>query len=97
MNIAQIIVIIKLLLDNKESILELFKLIQSLFTMENLIGDAPEATVYNDAASYPVLAGAVAQAGYDWSGFIKLLVDNLDELKLLVSSIMEIIDLFKKP
>lgn len=96
MNVAQIIVIIKLLLENKEQILELIKLIQSLFLAENLIGNESNANVIGDSASYPALAAAVNGAGLNWAEFVKLLVDNLDEIKLLVSSILEVIELFKK-
>lgn len=97
MNVAQIIAVIKLLLENKEQIMELIKLIQSLFSAENLIGETQDATViYDDSAAFPVLAAAVNQAGMNWSDFIKLLIDNLDEIKALVSSILEVIELFKK-
>ena len=96
MNVLQIMAIIKLLLANKEQILELIKLIQSLFAAQNLIGDSPNATVFDDSASYPVLAAAVNGAGLNWAEFVKLLIDNLDEIKELVSSILEVLELFKK-
>jgi hypothetical protein len=96
MNMLQIIAVIKLLLDNREQIIELIKLIQSLFGDENLIGDSADATVFDDSVAYPALASAVAEAGMNWSEFIKLLVDNLDELKAIVSSILEVIELFRK-
>jgi hypothetical protein len=32
----------------------------------------------------------------NWAEFVKLLIDNLDEIKELVSSILEVLDLFKK-
>lgn len=97
MNMAQIIAVIKLLLENKEQILELVKLIQSLFSAENLIGDTGDATViYDDSAAYPVLAAAVNEAGLNWAEFIKLLVDNIDELKSIVQTILEVIEMFKK-
>ena len=96
MNVLQIMAIIKMLLANKEQILELIKLIQSLFAAQNLIGNTPDATVIEDSASYPVLAAAVNGAGLDWAEFVKLLIDNLDEIKELVSSILEVLDLFKK-
>jgi hypothetical protein len=95
MNIAQIIAVIQLLLKNKEEILELIKLIRTLFANENLIGDGPDAIVYDDSAAYPAVAKAVSAAGLDWASFIKVLVDNLDSIKELVTSIVEIIDLFK--
>lgn len=96
MNVLQIMAIIKMLLANKEQILELIKLIQSLFAAQNLIGNTPDATVIEDSASYPVLAAAVNGAGLSWAEFVKLLIDNLDEIKELVSSILEVLDLFKK-
>ena len=96
MNVLQIMAIIKMLLANKEQILELIKLIQSLFAAQNLIGNTPDATVVEDSASYPVLAAAVNGAGLNWAEFVKLLIDNLDEIKELVSSILEVLDLFKK-
>jgi hypothetical protein len=96
MNVLQIMAIIKMLLANKEQILELIKLIQSLFAAQNLIGNTPDATVIEDSASYPVLAAAVNGAGLNWAEFVKLLIDNLDEIKELVSSILEVLDLFKK-
>ena len=96
MNVLQIVAIIKLLLQNKDEILDLIKLIQSLFAAEILIGDSPDATVFDDSASFPVLAAAVNGAGLNWSEFVKLLIDNLDEIKELVSSILEVLDLFKK-
>jgi hypothetical protein len=97
MNVLQFIAVIKLLLENKEQILELIKLIQSLFASENLIGETQDATViYDDSAAYPVLAGAVAKAGLNWAEFVKLLIDNADELKSLVKTILEVIELFKK-
>ena len=96
MNIAQIIAVIQLLLANKEQIMELIKLIQSLFAAENLIGDSPDATVFDDSAAYPALAAAVNGAGLNWAEFVKLLVENLDQIKELVSAIVEVIELFKK-
>jgi len=97
MNVAQIIAVIKLLLDNKEQIFELIKLIQSLFSAENLIGETQDATViYDDSAAFPLVAAAVEQAGLNWADFIKLLIENMDDLKSLVSSILEIIEMFKK-
>ena len=96
MNVLQIMAIIKMLLANKEQILELIRLIQSLFAAQNLIGNMPDATVVEDSASYPVLAAAVNGAGLNWAEFVKLLIDNLDEIKELVSSILEVLDLFKK-
>jgi hypothetical protein len=96
MNVLQIMAIIKMLLANKEQILELIKLIQSLFAAQNLIGNTPDATVIEDSASYPVLAAAVNGAGLNWAEFVKLLIDNLDEIKELVSSILQVLELFKK-
>lgn len=97
MNVAQIIAVIKLLLENKEQILELVKLIQSLFSGETLIGDTQDGTViYNDSAAYPVLAAAVNEAGLNWAEFIKLLVDNLDDIKTIVQTIIDVIEMFKK-
>ena len=96
MNVLQIIAVIKLLLQNKEQILELVKLIQSLFAAENLIGDSENATVFHDSAAYPALATAVNTAGLNWSEFIKLLLANLDEVKQIVQAIVEVIDLFRR-
>ena len=97
MNMLQIIAVIKLLLENKDEILELVKLIQSLFSAENLIGETQDGTViYDDSAAYPVLSAAVNQAGLKWADFIKLLIDNADELKSLVKTILEVIEMFKK-
>jgi len=94
MNFLKIVAVIKLLVENKDQILELIKLIQTLLASPNLIGDADGATVYHDSASYPQVAQAVAAAGLDWSGFIKVLIENLDSLKELVAAIVQIIDLF---
>jgi isopentenyl diphosphate isomerase/L-lactate dehydrogenase-like FMN-dependent dehydrogenase len=96
MNVLQIIAIIKLLIESKEEILDLIKLIQSLFAAQNLIGADADATVIGDSASFPVLAAAVNGAGMNWAEFVKLLIDNLDEIKELVSSILEVLELFKK-
>jgi hypothetical protein len=32
----------------------------------------------------------------NWAEFVKLLIDNLDEIKELVSSILQVLELFKK-
>lgn len=97
MNVLQIVAILKLLIQNKQEILDLIKLIQSLFAAQNLIGDTQDGTViYDDSAAYPVLSAAVTGAGLNWAEFVKLLIDNLDDIKELVSAIREVLDLLKK-
>lgn len=95
MNIAAIIAVIKLILENKESIVELIKLIQSLLAASNLIGENGEATVVEDSGQYPLLATAVQTAGMSWSEFVKLLIENSAAIKEVVKALSELIEKLK--
>ncbi len=48
------------------------------------------------AIGFPQLAKAVAEAGLDWAAFIKLLIENLDTIKEIIKSILDVVDVLKK-
>ena len=96
MNLLKLIAIVNFLLENKESILELIKLLQSIFASETLIGDSHDATVFDDCTAYPCLAASLSAAGMSWQDFIKLLIANKEQLQELVAALVEIIALFSK-
>lgn len=96
MNLLKLIAVVNFLLQNKESILELIKLLQSIFATEILIGDTDDVTLYADSNAYPLLSAAIAESGMSWQDFIKLLVANKEQLQELVAALVEIISLFTK-
>lgn len=97
MNLVQIVAIIRLMIANKEEILELIELIRSLFAAETLIGDSPvDSVVVDDRASYPAVAKAVQAAGFEWSEFVQTLIENLDDVRALIAAIVDLIDAVRK-
>ncbi len=96
MNIAQIIAIVRVLIANKESIIELIKLLQSIFDSKTLIGSEEGGIVYDDSAAYPSLAAAVSNAHVEWPAFVQWIIENADEIKSLVKTIIELFDLFDR-
>lgn len=97
MNLVQIVAIIRLMIANKEEILELIELIRSLFAAETLIGSGPDdSVIMDDRASFPAVSKAVQAAGYEWSEFVRMLIENLDDVRALVSAIVDLIEAVRK-
>lgn len=96
MNLVQIIALIRLFVANKEQIIQLIELIRSLFNAKTLIGDDAIGNVVGDRAEFPLVAEAVQAAGLEWSEFVRMLIENLDDVRALVAAIIELIDSLKK-
>jgi hypothetical protein len=98
MNIARLIALIKILLENKEEILELIELIKSIFQWKSLIGspDAQDMNTVITAASYPKLSSALVGANVTWNDFISLIWENLDDIKQILSLVIELVSKFQK-
>lgn len=97
MNLVQIVAIIRLMIANKEEILELIELIRSLFAAETLIGSgSDDSVIMDDRASFPAVSKAVQAAGYEWSEFVRMLIENLDDVRALVSAIVDLIEAVRK-
>lgn len=98
MNVARLIALIKILLENKDEILELIELIKSIIQWKSLIGSPEQqgADPRIAAASYPKLCSTLVEANVTWSEFINLIWDNLDDIKQIVALVIELLAKFQK-
>ena len=93
---VQIIGILRLLIANKEQIVQFLEMIKAIFAAKTLIGeDGADNVITAERSDYPEVAKAVQAAGLEWTEFVRLIVENLDDLKALIQVIVELVQKLK--